>query len=641
MARVAVDLTLAAAHRLADLTTGPTALRVTDLLGVGDRWRLVAATGLARLHRPLDAWRLVVTVRERRGTSAKTVRAEARILSLSGEHEAARACLAETGDTGPTDVRTGSATGASPTTERRAADEPRAAPGDWSDLAPPAALRRLPRSARIVPLLGMLWRRRRFGASIWWARRRRIRRDEAEALLALGRFDEAERLVETRRRDRPTVLDLRILGEIHVRRGDLAAFDRLLEAATRHVPWRRRGLSPFAWAVTHFADHPAPAGLLPKATAERMIALAGRLDTARVQKRLSILFDQPFGRRLRALGGECATFSRPVARVSGGGRLPDDPTEAMAAIDTLLGRGEVSAAEEMALRHVDRRLARAQRRVGLAEVTALAGRFPTSRGLIERFADLARRGGRDDVVRSATDWMARVDRADWSGLVGSAAGRRCVVVGNGPSLAHLPLDRLHGTDLVCVNRGHEAATLGLPPPRHLVVADGLVYRRHKRAIDRAPVERLFLHGGCIFGRPKDLPDTVVPFGTSGYRFSHRPLDFAPWAFHRGDTVVVLAVQIAAVLGYTEIGVIGVDLDYGGERTHFYGGATGDRELLASFRPGGIGVEVVNAAFANLAEAVTARGGKLVNAGVGGHLHSLPRVSFENFTTRTTLTHEIR
>lgn len=636
-------LALLAEAWLLPALVAPRLLVALDRLGLGRPWRHRLAPWLARAGRPVRAWRLLVAEPDAAPVAADQV-AEIRVLLAAGEPVAAAAALA--------------ALAAPPTAlaaeiARRLAPVSTAAPvspvspaatraGDWSDLLPPR------RAALRVPgaLAAALARRRRYRALLWWTRRpgRRDPWREAEALLVLDRFDEARALVT--RAGTPPDLRLRVLSEVLLRAGDSAGFAALVAQAVTTRFHRAHARSPLAWLLAHLRDQPDPARLFPPALAERIVALAGRCDRPAIERGLAEVLDTGFARRLRQLcsappppplapAAERALLMQwgrdPAAGAAARGRAaalgclgavpPDWPAVAVL-VDACLAGGDVAAAESLALAFVDRRL-RVARAVTLAELEGLAARLPALPPLVDALVHLADAAGHTAIAAHARAWRARLASADWAALPASQRGRTCWVVGNGPSLASLPLAALAGDDIICVNRGHAATALGLPPPRYLVVSDPLVYADYKPAIDAAPVERLFLNGSACLARPVGLPTGVVPFGLSGLRLARTPLDFAPWVFHRGGSVVTVAIEIAAVLGYTDIRLIGVDLDYSRPDTHFYGGTARDRERLAAFRPGGGGAGIVNAALANLAPALAARGARLVNRGPAANLPALP------------------
>jgi hypothetical protein len=74
-------------------------------------------------------------------------------------------------------------------------------------------------------------------------------------------------------------------------------------------------------------------------------------------------------------------------------------------------------------------------------------RLPLSMPLARRLQAAARRAGFSALAGRIADWRARYGRIDPAAWTGCARRRRCVIVGNGPSLARLPLstrsDRVH------------------------------------------------------------------------------------------------------------------------------------------------------------------------------------------------------
>lgn len=659
-----------------DRLAGPGTLSIADRLHLGGIGRLAIARLLARSGRVIEAWSLCDEVRTASGRTVGTTLAEAKVFMAAGELAAALACIRS--DDRPTNrtvqrvermiskklyrkPSAGLEDMAIPIASLGGDSTVSVRPSAWHDLSPGRAIRSLPSlrnsRARLNLMLRALGQRRRFSSILWWSRRTVAKSilQEGECLIALGRFDEAEELVSTIHAGKRSTLHLRVLSEVYIRRGDFDAFHRLLLDAVRLPPERVNGISPFGWMAEFYGNHPDPAALLPKGSVDSLMTLVSRFESIRVQKRLAILFRSRFGRRLVetsvcddpaqltriprfhvletwALSGNSGHMSSLASYAATEARSTSLDTKSWQhvslLVDSLLASGDVETAEELALVHIENRLTGRHAPVPLAEMRALASRFPMSVAITQRFVDFAERNRQALVAQYGRDWIEKLRAGDWSRLIGSARGKRCFIVGSGPSLNLLPLDRMRGTDIICVNRGHEAISRGLPPPRFLVVSDHHVYGTHKTSIDTAPVERLFLHGGCVWSRPASLPASVVPFGTSSHRFSHGPRSFAPWVFHRGETVVVIAAQVAAVLGYDEIVLIGVDLNFGEATTHFYGGGIRDRERLDSFRAGGIGPSIANAAFRNLAVTLAAQGKRMVNASPGGGLESISRANFE-------------
>ena len=99
----------------------------------------------------------------------------------------------------------------------------------------------------------------------------------------------------------------------------------------------------------------------------------------------------------------------------------------------------------------------------------------------------------------------------------------------------------------------------------------------------------------------------------------------------GSSVLLSAAVLLDHLGFSEICVIGCDLEYAPGATYFY--ETGELDLVHESDPVVIGkrnnMVLVNAQFSILRDALQRSGTRLVNAGLDGQLESLPRVSFED------------
>jgi hypothetical protein len=221
----------------------------------------------------------------------------------------------------------------------------------------------------------------------------------------------------------------------------------------------------------------------------------------------------------------------------------------------------------------------------------------------------------------------------WPSLKNTFSGR-CFVVGNGPSLKEHNLSALRGEIFFGVNRGYLAQANGLPKPTFYVLSDPKTYRAYTEEIRAADVGLRFYRSAVTvtkeYRRSRDR-EFVIPFNIIRDKFIHGG-DFSEdvsLGTPRGKTVVLDAIQIAVHLGFREIYVIGVDLSAPATgASHFYGtGAFEQRQL------GQMPVVDVIQAFAVARSRIEALGGTLKNAGVGGNLTTLDRISYENLFTR--------
>lgn len=207
-------------------------------------------------------------------------------------------------------------------------------------------------------------------------------------------------------------------------------------------------------------------------------------------------------------------------------------------------------------------------------------------------------------------------------------GARCFLVGNGPSLAQLDLSRLAGEVAFTVNRGYLAAALGLPQTPYYLLSDPLTYQPHVAEVRHAPVGQRFYRSDVMaLPEYRDAPDREpaieVPFHMAPTMDEgHFAVD-ASTGVYRGFTVLLDAAQLAFMMGCAEVYVIGCDLDYQPEATHFYGTGPVERQRL-----GVMPIPRVLQSMAVAAEAFRREGRVFANAGSGGRLDTIPRVPFD-------------
>jgi hypothetical protein len=223
-------------------------------------------------------------------------------------------------------------------------------------------------------------------------------------------------------------------------------------------------------------------------------------------------------------------------------------------------------------------------------------------------------------------------------LQGSKKGKRVFLLANGPSLAKLDLSHLKGEDVCVVNMGLRALDSILPHVTIHVATDKNRYVRFAEDIeDYALRYDIPLRFFGIWGRKtwKRLPKkgSVPYFMVVGHKsIFERGFKSAPYlGYGSCGTVMIIALQILYFLGYDEVYVAGVDLDYGGEQPYFYAMTGKDNvheadQKVQARRPL---MDNANEEFAFARVAFEQNGRLLANAGVGGNLNSLPRVEFNS------------
>jgi hypothetical protein len=206
-------------------------------------------------------------------------------------------------------------------------------------------------------------------------------------------------------------------------------------------------------------------------------------------------------------------------------------------------------------------------------------------------------------------------------------GERCFLVGNGPTLSRLDLRKLEGELAFTVNRGYLAAQFGLPKTPYYLITDPLTYGPYAREVRAADVGvRFYRADVCDLAEYSEAPDkeaaTRVPFFRTPTMDEGFFAEDATAGVYRGFTVLLDAAQIAFMMGCREVYVIGCDLDYQQAETHVYG--TGPIEQT---RLNVMPIPKVLTAMAVAARFFERHGRVFANAGVGGRLDSIPRVSY--------------
>jgi hypothetical protein len=216
-------------------------------------------------------------------------------------------------------------------------------------------------------------------------------------------------------------------------------------------------------------------------------------------------------------------------------------------------------------------------------------------------------------------------------------GRRGFIVANGPSLKSMNLSLLKSEFVCILNNGGRAIGGMLPHADMHVVTDNNKYRRFAAEFESVALTNSIPYRFFNFKVRKNWKKldqrSNRPYFIIG---NPRPLlqeGFVrdPWNGY-GDcaTVVLSAVQIMYYMGFSEIYVLGIDLDYQSQGPYFYSLGAKDRvheqdpkvqERRAASIPH------ADEEFGLALRVMQADGRKLMNAGVGGRLNALPRVTF--------------
>ncbi|HUG30650.1 MAG TPA: hypothetical protein VMQ65_09095 [Candidatus Limnocylindria bacterium] len=214
----------------------------------------------------------------------------------------------------------------------------------------------------------------------------------------------------------------------------------------------------------------------------------------------------------------------------------------------------------------------------------------------------------------------------------TARGRRCVIIGNGPSLNLMDLGPLRDEVTFGLNRGHLLFPRIGGPTTYLVSVNRLVIEQSGAEMIAAPCPKFFDWRKRALV-PRGLADVIFVRTAPQRRFS---TDIPGRGLWPGATVTFVAMQLAYHIGYREVVLIGVDHSFsttgpahaevtstGPDLDHFdptYFGA-GYRWQLPDLETSERGYTMARAAF-------EAAGGSIVDATVGGKLTIFEKADFK-------------
>lgn len=141
---------------------------------------------------------------------------------------------------------------------------------------------------------------------------------------------------------------------------------------------------------------------------------------------------------------------------------------------------------------------------------------------------------------------------------------RCYILGTAPSLQFEDLESIEDTVFIC-NKGYKALDLGLKNYNYYVLGDPHVAAFNYREIQENVVCPKFLSSGIR--NLEDFSDYTI-FKRLGGIYTDLPKTFKS-GWPSVSTVVLDAVLIAYFLGFTDMTLLGVDLNYNQSNAHFY------------------------------------------------------------------------
>jgi len=132
-------------------------------------------------------------------------------------------------------------------------------------------------------------------------------------------------------------------------------------------------------------------------------------------------------------------------------------------------------------------------------------------------------------------------------LANTRTGETCVVIGNGPSLKNVPLSFLFKYPTFGTNRIY---LLGGFQPTYYVCVNDLVIEQNRAEIERLNSVKFIEEG-------HDIPDAYLLHTRTHRKFFSRHVSIV----HEGWTVTFVCLQLAWLIGFQTILLVGVDHRY--------------------------------------------------------------------------------
>lgn len=203
---------------------------------------------------------------------------------------------------------------------------------------------------------------------------------------------------------------------------------------------------------------------------------------------------------------------------------------------------------------------------------------------------------------------------------------RLFIIGNGKSIKDLDLRPLNEEYTFVVSRGYLLKDNGLNHASFYCMCDRNSYTNYGDEIDLTYAGTYFAStwsGWDKIPEKSYLFDLSIDTEIAVRNFFQFDIT-QPLAL--GRTVVLDALQLAVYMGFKEIYFIGVDLNFNDKERHFYKSNSEENQQIHIDWAVNNTQRMINN-FGAAAKILSERGVHIFNAGIGGNLNSIPRVSF--------------
>ncbi len=151
-------------------------------------------------------------------------------------------------------------------------------------------------------------------------------------------------------------------------------------------------------------------------------------------------------------------------------------------------------------------------------------------------------------------------------LLGKYEGKRCFIIGNGPSLRMTDLDLLHKNQEYSfgANRIYVSFTDTKWRPTFYCIQDGAMILQYHDEIERLKIEHKFVSDYAYLKLGDKPVKSAIMFHLDVQRYFPYFPGFSPdpsVVIYEGFTVTYAEIQMAAYMGFKEIYLLGVDFNY--------------------------------------------------------------------------------
>lgn len=178
--------------------------------------------------------------------------------------------------------------------------------------------------------------------------------------------------------------------------------------------------------------------------------------------------------------------------------------------------------------------------------------------------DVKKRRLHERYLRSPDSWYLKT-------LKGIHAGKRCFIIGNGPSLCGEDLNKLKGEYTFAVNRIYEIFDQTDWRPTYYVAADPKFLETNFEELKNNELGHMFLVAGEKVRLDYPIQKMTRIFVSSDYYFDPYQNRYNMWSacistdisqvIFTAGTVVFATLQLALYMGFAEIYLLGIDFSY--------------------------------------------------------------------------------